>query len=248
MKHQHKLILLCSIAIIGIIVVFSMPPIAQDTNYHNFTDSFQLFNIPNFYNVISNIGFIILGVFGLIKTLPKNNKNNLLYFLIGGIFLTGIGSGYYHWNPNNITLVFDRLPMVIVFMTFFTFIISNYITPKNYKTYFSLLLGTGIISVLYWCYTESLDTGDLRPYALVQFLPMLLIPIILLLYKKRNNNSYYIFPVLVFYALAKLCEHFDKLIYTVLKENISGHSIKHLFAAVAAYYIYKWMHSLQKDS
>jgi len=244
MKFNYKLTLLSCITIIGIAIVFSMKPIVQNIDYHYFIDSQNIFSIPNFNNVISNIGFVLIGCFGFTKV--KNSENNLLYFLQGGIFLTGIGSGYYHWHPNNTTLVFDRLPMVIVFMTFFTFIISNYISSKNYKIYFSLLLGTGIASVLYWSYTESIEMGDLRPYVLVQFLPLLLIPIILLLFKQKNNNTYYIFPVLAFYILAKLSEHFDKFIYTFSNEIISGHSIKHLLAAMAAYYIYKWMCSLQK--
>jgi len=246
MKFNHKLTFLSCITIIGIAIVFSMKSIAQNIGYHNFIDSQTVFNIPNFNNVISNIGFILLGCFGFTKVNTTNNNSYLLYFLLGGIFLTGIGSGYYHWNPNNITLVFDRLPMVIVFMTFFTFILANYITKKGYKTYFILLLGIGLMSVLYWSYTESLGTGDLRPYILVQFLPLALIPIILLLFKQKNNNTYYIFPVLAFYILAKLTEHFDEFIYTVSGEIISGHSIKHFLAAIAAYYIYKWMNSLQK--
>jgi len=246
MKFNHKLTLLSCIAIIGIAIVFSMKPIAQNIGYHNFIDSQTIFNIPNFNNVISNIGFILLGCFGFAKVKTINKKNSLLYFLLGGIFLTGIGSGYYHWNPNNITLFFDRLPMVVVFMTFFTFILANYITEKDYKAYLILLLGIGIMSILYWSYTESLGIGDLRPYIIVQFLPIILIPIILLLFKKKNNNSYYIFPVLAFYILAKLSEHFDEFIYTVSKEIISGHSIKHFLAAIAAYYIYKWVDSLQK--
>ena len=248
MKPQHKLTLLTSITIIGIAIVFSMNPIAQSIDYHNFIDSKTIFNIPNFYNVISNFGFILLGCFGFTKAITKNKKSYLLYFLLGGILLTGIGSGYYHWHPNNTTLVFDRLPMVIVFMTFFTFIISNYISSKNRGTYHITFLGVGIASVLYWSYTERLGVGDLRPYALVQFLPMLLIPLIIFLYRNKNNHSYYIFPVLSFYALAKLSEHFDKFIYTFSKETISGHSIKHVFAAIAAYYIYKWMVTLQKNS
>jgi len=246
MKFNHKLIFLFSITIIGIAIVFSMKPIAQSIDYHNFIDSQTIFTIPNFNNVLSNAGFILLGCFGFTRAKIKNRKSNLLYFLLGGILLTGIGSGYYHWNPNNTTLVFDRLPMVVVFMTFFTFIIANYINDTKHKTYFTLLLGTGIASVLYWSYTESTGTGDLRPYVLVQFLPLLLIPIILLLFKKKNNNTYYIFPVLAFYILAKLSEYFDEFIYTISKEIISGHSIKHFLAAIAAYYIYKWMNSLQK--
>jgi len=228
-----------------------MKPIAQDVNYHNFIDSRTIFNIPNFNNVISNVGFILLSCIGFFKLTISNKKSNLLYFLLGGILLTGIGSAYYHWNPNNTTLVFDRLPMVLVFMTFFTFVIVNYINQINYKIYFTLLLGTGILSVLYWSYSESIGMGDLRPYILVQFLPLLLIPIILLLFKQNNNNNnnnntYYIIPVLAFYILAKLTEHFDELIYTTSSKIISGHSIKHYLAAIAAYYIYKWMYSLQK--
>jgi len=246
MKLNYKLIFLSCITVIGITIVFSMKPIAQNINYHNFIDSQTIFNIPNFNNVISNIGFILLSFLGFAKVKSTNKKSDLLYFLLSGIFLTGIGSGYYHWNPNNSTLVFDRLPMVIVFMTFFTFILANYIINKDYKTYFTLLLGTGIMSVLYWSYTESLGVGDLRPYILVQFLPIILIPIILLLFKQKNNNSYYIFPVLAFYILAKLSEHFDEFIYNVSGEIISGHSIKHFLAAIAAYYICKWVDSLQK--
>jgi len=248
MKFHYKLIFLFCITVICIAIVFTIKPIAQDIEYHNFIDSSSIFNIPNFYNVISNIGFIILGTLGLIKAPSTDTKSNLIYFLLGGIFLTGTGSAYYHWNPNNTTLVFDRLPMVIVFMTFFTFIIENYISAKNYKTYFTLLLTTGIASVLYWSYTESIGIGDLRPYVLIQFLPMLLIPIILLLFKQKNNNTHYIFPVLAFYILAKLSEHFDAFIYTLSNNTISGHSIKHILAAIAAYYIYKWMYSLQKTA
>lgn len=248
MKPQYKLILLASITIIGIAIVFSMNPIVQNIDYHNFIDSKTIFNIPNFNNVISNFGFILLGCFGFIKTITTNKKSNLLYFLLGGIFLTGIGSGYYHWHPNNTTLVFDRLPMVIIFMTFFTFIISNYINSKNREIYLITFLGTGITSVLYWSYTETIGVGDLRSYALVQFLPMLLIPLIIILYRNKNNHSYYIVPILSFYTLAKLSEHFDKFIYTFSKETISGHSIKHVFAAIAAYYIYKWMVTLQNNS
>ena len=246
MKFNYKLILLSCITIIGIAIVFSMKPIAQSISYHNFTDSQSVFNIPNFNNVISNLGFILLSCFGFTKVKTTNKKSSLLYFLLGGIFLTGVGSGYYHWNPNNATLVFDRLPMVIVFMTFFTFILVNYITKNGYKTYFTLLLAIGIMSVLYWSYTESLEIGDLRPYIIVQFLPLLLIPIILLLFKQKNKNTYYIFPVLAFYTLAKLSENFDDFIYTATGEIISGHTIKHFLAAIAAYYIYKWMDSLQK--
>jgi len=246
MKFQYKLALLISVATTCVLLVFMMSPIAQDTNYHNFIDNTTCLNISNFNNVISNLGFIILGVYGLIYNMKKIADNALVLILLLGLLLTGIGSGYYHWEPNNFTLVFDRLPMVIVFMSFFIFIISTYISKKHLLIYGSILMLMGFGSVLYWSYTESFNEGDLRPYILVQFLPMVLIPLILIIFKNKKNKSFYIFPVFGCYLLAKLFEYFDKEVFTFTNEIISGHTLKHIISAIATYYIYKWMCSLQK--
>lgn len=246
MKFQHKLTLLTSIATICVLLVFFMSPIAQDINYHNFIDNTTFFNISNFNNVISNLGFIAIAFYGLINNKRRLSENPLVLILLLGLLLTGIGSSYYHWKPNNYTLVYDRLPMVIVFMSFFIFIISTYISKKYVVLYGSILIIMGFGSVLYWSYTESIGKGDLRPYALIQFLPMVLIPLILILFKNKDNKSMYIFPVFGCYVLAKLFEHFDKHVFTITNEIISGHSLKHLISAIATYYIYKWMYSLQK--
>ena len=39
--------------------------------------------------------------------------------LLFKIFLTGFGSSYYQWNPNDNTLFWDRLPMTLCFMAIF---------------------------------------------------------------------------------------------------------------------------------
>ena len=126
LSFKYKIALLLSITCAGIISVFCMKTIAQNNVYHQFSDSQELFSIPNFWNVVSNIPFLIFGAMGilfvlkqfLIETKTTLFLSNLFFFI--GIFLTGIGSAYYHLHPTTQTLMWDRLPMVITFMSFFS--------------------------------------------------------------------------------------------------------------------------------
>ena len=90
------------------------------------------------------------------------------------------------------------------------------------------LIGVGVFSAVYWHLTD-----DLRAYILVQFLPVLLIPLIMRLWPHGKWITWRaIFGAFVFYALAKLTEHFDAEVLALLGESVSGHTIKHLFAAL----------------
>lgn len=151
--------------------------------------------------------------------------------------LIAVGSGYYHLNPSNTTLVFDRLPMSIAFMAFFSIIIAEYLSLNLGRLLFLPLLATGMIAVIYWFKTEQLGAGDIRPYLLIQFMPMILIPLILLLFKNGRQSSFYIWATLGAYVLSKLAEYMDADIYTATG-FISGHSIKHLLAAAGILFIY----------
>ena len=89
----------------------------------------------------------------------------------------------------------------------------------------------GVFSVLYWIYTENQGAGDLRLYALVQFLPVLLIPLVLVLFPSQSYQKKYLWYLIGFYALAKITEHYDKEIMNVFP--LSGHTLKHIFAALS---------------
>ncbi|MBL0330123.1 MAG: ceramidase domain-containing protein [Bacteroidetes bacterium] len=235
LKKIGGLILLSIAACTGL---FLLQPVCQDTCYHQFADSRSLSTISNYWNVLSNIPFLGIGAAGMIISLLKSKtriRANLrmhyfLFFL--GIFLTGIGSGYYHFNPNNNTLVWDRLPMTISFMSFFAIIIAEYITVQYSRILLFALLFIGVGSVIYWQYTETMGCGDLRMYMAVQFLPMLLIPIILVIFKAPHYPSKQIWFMLLVYVLAKVCETYDKQLFSSL-QVISGHTVKHFLAAIA---------------
>ncbi len=114
-KKKIGYILLVIIGIIAIIGFVLSSPIEQNEDYHNFSDTLTIGGIPNFWNVISNFPFLIVGLFGILrlKKMDRVNIQFLTFFI--GISLVSIGSGYYHYNPNSDTLVWDRLPMTIAF-------------------------------------------------------------------------------------------------------------------------------------
>lgn len=234
---------------LAIIIVFSillfwgvlnLEPIAQDLSYHDFEDSRDIFGIPNFWNVVSNIPFFVVGVFGLYRLLIANNlviidELKIAYILLfSGASLVSIGSGYYHLQPDNMTLVWDRLPMTVVFMALFSIIIAEFISVRAGKVLLLPLVLAGITSVVYWYFTEIGGEGDLRYYAVVQFLPIFVIPVILISFRAQHTNVVAYWGLILAYIAAKLFEHFDAQVFD-LASYISGHSIKHIVAALGLY-------------
>ncbi len=232
-----------AIIIIAIIAVFSLDPIAQEPNYHNFADQRRLINIANFFNVLSNLPLVIIGILGMRLVGLRQASGGLVELqsiyltFFAGIFLTGFGSMYYHLQPENKTLFWDRLPMTIAFMSLFCAIVGEYISTRLASKLFIPLLITGMTSVIYWYATELNGHGDLRAYMLVQFLPVVLIPLILWQFDSRLNGINYIWGVIGAYGISKLMELFDAQIYNALG-LLSGHSLKHLIAAFGTLIFY----------
>lgn len=246
-KTGAIIILLLSLSVI--ITLFLQAPIAQDQNYHHFVDTNNIFGLPNFWNVVSNLPFLfvgLLGVWWLISDKAVYLREIKLTYLILfiAIVLVALGSAYYHLQPNNSTLLWDRLPMTIAFMALFSIIISELISIKLGRLLLLPLLIVGVLSVVYWHFSELSEQGDLRFYILIQFLPILIIPVILIFFTSTFSakNAYYL--LLATYLIAKILEYFDAEIYEVIP-LLSGHSLKHI---VAAFGIYLLIRSYQRRS
>jgi hypothetical protein len=231
--------LLITTGICSIVFLIAAPILPQDLNYHSFSDQFKCYAINNYWNVISNAPFLIVGLLGLkSKRIYDDFKAQKIVFFTG-ISLVAFGSGYYHLNPNNNTLIWDRLPMTIAFMALFSLIIGQF-SNKRYgnKSLIPLLL-LGTSSVIYWVIFD-----DLKFYALIQFYPLLAIPVILIFLKQKNKSAWGYWLLLAAYIVAKLFEHFDHHVHKALKV-ISGHSIKHIVAALGVYCL---LYYFQKQS
>ena len=243
MLDDNRLKIILAVVAVAIITILSIDPIAQPQYYHNFADQRDLLNVPNFFNVLSSLPFVIVGIMGM-RLVGSGRASGGLAELQGiyltffaGVFLTGFGSAYYHYHPDNQTLLWDRLPMTVAFMAFFSAIVGEYISLRCALKLFVPLLISGIASVVYWYVTEINGSGDLRAYVLVQFLPVLLMPVILRLFKSRLDGDMYIWGIIGAYAASKFMEMFDTQLYGALG-MISGHSLKHLTAAFGAFVFY----------
>lgn len=230
--------LMAALSAVAVAIAFLLPPIPQDPAYHAFADRSVLLGIPNFWNVASNLPFVLVGILGLRRT-PELQPHlpvpaYLLFFM--AVLLVGAGSAYYHYAPDSNTLVWDRLPMTIAFMALFSIVVSDRIAVQIGRWLLWPLVLAGVASVLYWDWTELQGRGDLRAYGLVQFLPMLLIPLMLATSKGTALSGPWLWLTLVVYALAKLTEHYDAAIY-VMTGFVSGHSLKHLLGALAVYFV-----------
>ena len=232
LRNEWRLWIILTVAVVGMIGSLFVPRIPQDPAYHQFADHRTIFEIPNFWNVVTNIPFVLVGLFGLARLSKVVALRSGYLIVCLGIILVGVGSAYYHLAPSTPTLTWDRLPMTIVFMALFSAILEDRVSSRAGKILLWPLIVVGAASVGYWHFTELQGNGDLRPYGLVQFLPMVLIPMMLILFPVGALRLSLLWWMLVSYGLSKIAEHFDVWIFAATG-MISGHSIKHLLASLA---------------
>src|SRR5712691_9925430 len=226
--------LLGAVTVGGVAAACWFPPLPQDPTYHVFADRRTFFGIPNFWNVCSNLAFVLVGAFGLrpFSRLRLSSSRTAYVVFCLGVVGVGFGSAYYHYAPSTPALVWDRLPMTVAFMALFSMVVRDRLSDQGGRVMLWPLVLVGVASVGYWYWSELQGRGDLRAYGVVQFLPVVLIPLMLLLYRGKGLSAPLLWGTLVMYALAKSAEHFDQIIYESIR-LLSGHSIKHLLAAIA---------------
>ena len=215
-----------------VVLVLGLPPIAQDLAYHDFADRRSFAGIPNAFDVLSNLPFLFVGWLGLRFCLHADlgSMRTAWGVFFVGVALVSAGSAWYHWNPGNPTLVWDRLPMTVAFMGVFVALLGERIDDRLGQWLLVPAVIAGALSVLVWARTD-----DLRFYAWVQFAPLLILPVVLALFPSRYTRQAYLGYALGWYVLAKLMEFLDAAIFSVTAGAFSGHTLKHLSAAAACY-------------
>ena len=242
--------LLIALSLLVILATLLAPPIPQDPEYHRFADQSRLLAIPNALNILSNLLFLWVGSVGLYRVVERKSVCLLrgIYpaypTFFAALILIALGSGYYHWAPDSQTLAWDRLAMTLAFASLFPILLAERVSLRLAQWLFPALLLAGIASIIYWQYGEARGHGDLRPYALLQYLPILLTPLILLGFASRYSRGGDWWWLLAWYVLAKVCEHFDHEIYTALGV-ISGHSLKHICAGIGCLVFFRHLRRRQ---
>jgi hypothetical protein len=213
-------------------------PVAQLPNYHDFADQQTVFGIPHFTDVVSNLGFILVALWGWLQLRRAKRHPELAcgwagyqLFLIG-LFLTGLGSAYYHLAPDNARLVWDRLPIALACGGLMAGVWGDTRRQNSWKIA-AWLAFAAIASVAWWHFTEQAGAGDLRPYLLLQGLPIIVIPLWQWIHRTPRADCWALTLALLLYAMAKFAEINDHGIAAALG-ILTGHNLKHLLAGVAA--------------
>lgn len=230
-KFNRGVVLLTIIVVSPLLYLLLMhAPIPQDKGYHLFADARTCLGVRNFGNVASNLAFLLVGVVGWWWTRNHLHHGARLSWMtfFAGVALVFAGSGYYHLTPNDDTLVWDRLPMTLAFMGLFAALVSEHLGAQYERRLLIPALIIGVVSVFWWRYTD-----DLRIYIWVQLAPLLAIPFVLAMFPGRYTHRWYMLYGLGFYGVAKIAEFYDQETYALTTLWLSGHSLKHLLAAMA---------------
>jgi hypothetical protein len=250
-SRKASLGLLILLTAIVAVVCLLLPRIPQPLSYHLFADRRAFLGVPNFGDVASNLPFAVIGLWGL-EFLRRLNSAQIwsehfvdrreqwpYLFVFIGLVLTAFGSSYYHLHPDNASLVWDRLPMTITFMSMVAAVVMEQINLRLGLWLLPILMLVGVASVLQWYWSELRGVGDLRFYAALQAYSVLVI-LLAFLFPRRYTRSADFALVIGFYVLAKVLELLDKQIFAML-HVVSGHTLKHLAAAAAGYCILRML-------
>lgn len=204
----------------------SSDKIPQDLLYHRFADQRYCCCVPNVANVLSNLPFLAVGMIGLL-TATTLERHRVIFCL--GSILTAAGSAYYHWRPNNQTLVWDRLPMTLCTTSIFLTLLEL-ASPRGLRWWW-ILYPLGLWSVIYW---KQYD--DLRLYAFIQYFPIAVLPLLFAWFPTTQDLTA-LYHAIFWYLTARAADALDHQIYRLTLHWMSGHTLKHLLAAWSMYYL-----------
>jgi hypothetical protein len=226
--------------ITALVAVCLLPRIPIGPNYHRFADNRNFLLIPNALDVVSNLPFVVVGLWGLIWLAqrrsrlafidPRERIPYLIFF--AGVALTGAGSCWYHLAPSNNRLPWDLLPMT---SSFLSLVVVTWMERVDLRIGFLALfpvLAFGVGSVVWWYLTARHGRDDYRFYLFVQFFAPVQLACIFALFPPRYTGMRYLIEAFALYLAAKLFESFDSQIFD-WRHIVSGHTLKHVTAAVA---------------
>jgi hypothetical protein len=246
--HAGLLLVLVSLALL-------LPEISQPQSYHAFADSRELLGMANFWDTASNLPFVLVGIAGVYALWRRDSSASVRFrqpserwaylAFFAGVLLTGIGSAYYHLDPSDERLVWDRLPIALISGALVLAILGdhrdlrtgNLPAGTHWPSIFDLAatLVVSAATVVYWAFSPG-EGGDLAPYLVLQVYALVAVIVILVAGTPRYTRRGDVLIVIGFYCLARVGELFDPQIYAA-GHLLSGHTLKHLFAALATAFL-----------
>ena len=217
------------------------PAVPEPELVRRLTDGREFFGVANFLNVASNAPLLLVGLWGarlvggaragegMFADALEKRAYTCLFVAVG---LAGVGSTYFHLAPDPDRLMWDRLPIGLGFMALVSAVIAERVDPRAGWLTLAPLLVAGLASVLHWRLSLARGAENILAYAVVQYGALLAMVVLALCFRSRYTRGGDLFVAVGIYALAKVVEVLDAEIYA-LGHIVSGHTLKHLLAAVA---------------
>jgi hypothetical protein len=221
------------------------PVLHDHPHQHGFADQRTLWGIPCALDVLSNLPFALAGAWGLVLlgrvrpgVLDAATRATAGLFC-AGLLLTAAASSWYHWQPDNAGLLWDRLGMAVAFAGMLGLAAAQRVSPRAGSATALVALAAGPLAVLWWAHTSNL-----LPWAVVQLGGMLLVLALACLPQRAGALALRLGPVIAWYVAAKLLELGDHAVFEATGQWVAGHSLKHLVAAAAAWPVLRALHSV----
>lgn len=227
--------LLLGIAALLALALFG-PVLPASAHQHTLADQRALWGIPCALDVLSNLPFAIAGLWGLValrRVAPgmlDAPSRALASLFFAGLVCTAAGSALYHWQPQDAGLLWDRLGMVLPFAGLLGLAGASRVSARAGAAAAGTVLLAGPLAVLWWSHS-----GNLLPWAVVQLGGMLVVLALACLPRRDGALALHLGAVMALYALAKLFEAADHAVFEATGQAVSGHSLKHVLAAAAAW-------------
>jgi hypothetical protein len=226
----------CSLAGVAAVALATAAygPIAPPVGYHDFADRSIVWGVPHAGDVLSNAAFALVAFGAAAALWPRRHQlgrgwPGYVLFVVS-LAATSAGSAYYHLDPNNARLVWDRLPIALACAGLLSAVHAETWHPRRWLLW--AYSAAAVFSVAWWRVTDLNGTEDLRPYLLLQGAPLVLIPLWQWATGRSSRERWAFGSAVLLYLVARAFELADRAVYEAI--GVSGHTSKHILAAFAA--------------
>ncbi|MFD1710511.1 hypothetical protein FVQ98_06580 [Ottowia sp. GY511] len=213
-----------------------LPPMALPADYHRFADQRMLAGVPHALDVLTNLAFGGVATWGLWVAcrVPRGAlpvvQRVLAVLLFIGLLGTAVGSSLYHLAPDNAGLTLDRLGMALPFAALLGLAAADRISARAGVVLALVIAVAAPTSAL----LDAL-TGNMTPWTVLQTSGLVLLLALATQRPRPQALGFSLLAVVLTYAAAKGLELADAPVFAWTAGAVSGHSLKHVVAALAVW-------------
>ena len=247
-SRPAELALLLAVAALAALAAL-LPATGLPAGYHDFADQRTLLGLPHALDVLSNLPFAVMGAWGLwwLRRVPLDRlgtaQRGLAVLFFVGLMATAFCSSSYHLDPHDAGLCIDRVGMSLAFAGLLGLAAADRISARAGVALAALVaVAAPATALVAWL------GGNMTPWAVLQGGGLVLLAALALRRPQPRALGFSIIGVIAFYALAKALELADAPVFALTQQLISGHSAKHLVAALAGWPVVRALQSLAQGA